>query len=150
MALGARRHMTHEWYRARYGRACANGAFAVTIAALTFVMTACSPPPRSNKVARGRFIYATNCTACHNLDPNLPGPVGPPIAGSSEILVKDRVLHLAYPPSYHPKRTTHLMRAFPELAPDVSALAAFLQAARDKPDGASPAIADPPRPDGAQ
>ena len=99
-------------------------------------LTACSAPSPDNPVARGRFIYISNCTACHNLNPNLPGAIGPPIAGSSEVLVKDRVLYLAYPPSYRPKRTTHLMRAFPELAPDIKALTAFLKAAAKDPNAA--------------
>jgi mono/diheme cytochrome c family protein len=84
-------------------------------------------------VERGRIIYMTNCVVCHNRDPNLPGSEGPPIAGSSRALVEARVLHLAYPPGYAPKRSTHLMRAIPTLAPEVGNLAAFLQAAQESP-----------------
>lgn len=81
-------------------------------------------------VERGRIIYMTNCVVCHNRNPNLPGSEGPPIAGSSRELVEDRVLHLAYPPGYSPKRNTHLMRAIPTLAPETGNIAAFLQAAQ--------------------
>jgi len=68
----------------------------------------------------------SNCVVCHNADPNLAGSQGPPIAGSSRELVEDRVLHLSYPPGYHPKRTTHAMRALPQLAGHIDEITAFL------------------------
>ncbi len=92
-------------------------------------------------VERGRIIYNANCVVCHNRDPNLPGSQGPPIAGSSRALVEARVLHLAYPPGYKPKRNTHAMRAIPTIAPEIDNIVAFLAAAK-KPEpasGASPA-----------
>jgi mono/diheme cytochrome c family protein len=95
---------------------------------------ACREPPRSaDMVARGRFIYMERCVVCHNRDPNLPGSQGPPIAGSSRELVADRVLHLKYPPGYVPKRKTHAMKAMPELAPDIGAITAYLDAAAQPP-----------------
>jgi len=36
------------------------------------------------------------------------------------------VLHLSYPPGYTPKRTTHAMRAFPQLAGHLDEITAFL------------------------
>jgi len=72
----------------------------------------------------------TNCVVCHNPNPNLPGSQGPAIAGSSRALVEARVLHLAYPPGYTPKRNSHAMRAFPQLAGEIDNLTAFLQAAK--------------------
>ncbi len=81
-------------------------------------------------VERGRIIYMANCLVCHNADPNLPGSQGPPIAGSSRELVAARVLHLAYPPGYTPKRNTHAMRAIPTLAPEIGNIVAFLAAAK--------------------
>ena len=75
---------------------------------------------------RGRIVYVTNCIICHNPDPNLPGSQGPPIAGSSRELVYDRVMFLKYPPGYQPKRTTHAMRALPQLANQIDDLTAFL------------------------
>jgi mono/diheme cytochrome c family protein len=82
-------------------------------------------------VERGRIIYMANCLECHHADPNLPGTQGPPIAGSSRALVAARVLHLAYPPGYRPKRNTHKMRAIPTLAPEIGNITAFLQAAQE-------------------
>lgn len=78
---------------------------------------------------RGRIIYMTNCVVCHNSDPSLPGSQGPAIAGSSRALVEARVLHLSYPPGYTPKRTTHAMRAFPQLKGHIDDLTAFLDEA---------------------
>ena len=71
----------------------------------------------------------TNCVVCHNPDPNLPGSQGPPIAGSSGELIADRVLYLKYPTGYKPKRTTHAMRALPQLANQIDNLTAFLEEA---------------------
>jgi mono/diheme cytochrome c family protein len=96
------------------------------------VAAACQPA-KLTPVERGRIIYTINCTECHNPNPNLPGTQGPPIAGSSRELVEDRVLHLAYPRGYKPKRDTHLMRAIPTLAPEIGNITAFLQAAKQEP-----------------
>jgi len=81
----------------------------------------------STPVSRGRLIYETNCAACHNADPTQPGVLGPPIEGSSRILITDRVTSASYPPGYTPKRATHLMQRLPWLKPrDVDDLTAFL------------------------
>lgn len=102
------------------------------------VAAACKAPPQSSDpVARGRFIYMERCVVCHNQDPNLPGSQGPPIAGSSRELVAARVLHLSYPPGYRPKRNSHAMKAMPELAPQIDAITAYLDAAARPPRRAS-------------
>lgn len=77
----------------------------------------------------------TNCIVCHNPNPNLPGTQGPPIAGSSEALLEARVLHLSYPPGYKPQRTTHAMRAFPQLKGHIGELVAYLAAAQQQGTG---------------
>ncbi len=90
-------------------------------------ISACGGPARPMTPAeRGRIVYMTNCVICHNADPNLPGSQGPPIAGSSRELVYDRVMFLTYPPGYTPKRTTHAMRALPQLVNRIDDLTAFL------------------------
>lgn len=93
---------------------------------------ACSKPQTqdSKAVATGRQIYLANCASCHNTNPNLEGPTGPPIAGSSRELVEARVLHRTYPAGYHPKRSTHVMRPLPWLAPNIGDLVAFLASAK--------------------
>jgi mono/diheme cytochrome c family protein len=97
--------------------------------AATTILVGCSPGPQT-PVQRGRVVYMTNCVVCHNSNPNLPGNQGPAIAGSSRELIQARVLHLSYPRGYKPQRTSHAMRAFPQLGPDIGNLAAFLQAAK--------------------
>jgi mono/diheme cytochrome c family protein len=77
-------------------------------------------------VQRGKVVYATNCTACHNPDPSQDGSLGPAITGSSHDLIEKRVLHSTYPEGYEPKRTSRVMIALPHLEPDIAALAAYL------------------------
>lgn len=103
------------------------GLGALLIAAL---FAACSSSGPQTPARRGRVVYMTNCVVCHNPNPNLAGSQGPPIAGASRELLADRVLHLSYPPGYKPKRPTHAMRAFPQLAGEIDNLAAFLQASK--------------------
>lgn len=80
-------------------------------------------------VARGRLLYTANCAVCHNANPNLPGTLGPAIAGSPKILIVYRVTKAAYPPGYKPKRTTRLMQPLPWLShKNIDDLAAFLAA----------------------
>ena len=76
---------------------------------------------------RGRQIYLAQCIACHNTDPSLAGPLGPPVRGSARELLEAKVVKGVYPPGYAPKRTTTLMPPQPALAPDVQSLAAYLR-----------------------
>ena len=102
----------------------------LSIALLALWIAACGPRELT-PAQRGEVVYRTNCASCHNRDPNLPGWLGPPIAGSSRALIADRVLHVAYPPGYIPKRTTHQMRALPWLSGHIDDLTAYLKAAAD-------------------
>jgi mono/diheme cytochrome c family protein len=79
-------------------------------------------------VARGRVVYSTNCTACHNADPKRPGALGPDVHGSSEALLVARILKAEYPAGYTPKRATRSMVPLPHLEADIPALAAYLNA----------------------
>jgi mono/diheme cytochrome c family protein len=77
-------------------------------------------------VQRGKVVYASNCTACHNPDPSLDGALGPAVTGSTHDLLEKRVLHGTYPDGYEPKRTSRVMIALPHLEPDIAALTAYL------------------------
>ena len=96
-------------------------------AALT--LTACSetPGPTGPNAERGRQLYLAQCIACHNSDPALAGPLGPPVKGSSRELLESKVLNGTYPPGYTPKRPTTLMPPQPALAGEIDNLAAFLK-----------------------
>jgi mono/diheme cytochrome c family protein len=124
--------------RVRHGCGGTRPHAALALGALALVIAAggCKSKPMT-PVEKGRLVYVTHCLICHNSDPNLAGTQGPPIAGSSRELITDRVLHLAYPPGYTPKRKTHAMRTFPHITPaQIDALAAYLaQAAAPKTHG---------------
>ena len=75
---------------------------------------------------RGRLVYQTSCTACHNADPKLPGTVGPEVFGASLELLEARILRAEYPAGYAAKRPTKMMTALPHLKGDLPALEAYL------------------------
>ena len=77
-------------------------------------------------VKEGWKTYRQTCSACHNLDPALDGPLGPAIAGSSRELLEARVLRGEYPPGYTPKRNTKAMVPLPHLEGKIGALFAYL------------------------
>jgi mono/diheme cytochrome c family protein len=111
----------------------AKAGIAMLAPFFTLAIAGCGKSAPRTPAQQGRIVYMTNCVVCHNADPNLPGSQGPPIAGSSRVLVEDRVLRLQYPPGYTPKRTTHAMRALPQLAGQIDNLVAFLdEAAKQK------------------
>lgn len=91
----------------------------------SLVLIVCGPGS-DDPVARGKLVYAANCTACHHVDPSLEGPLGPPLVGSSRELIEARVVRGAYPEGYTPERETALMQPLPYLAEEVGALAAYL------------------------
>jgi mono/diheme cytochrome c family protein len=76
---------------------------------------------------RGRQVYLAQCIQCHNANPAIPGPVGPPVKGASRELLDAKILRAEYPPSYRPQRPTKVMPPQPALAPDIPALAAYLK-----------------------
>ena len=107
-------------------------ARSLTLAALlaaATVLTSCSeePSPAGPSAARGRQIYLAQCIACHDSNPAVPGPLGPPVKGSSQELLEAKVLRGTYPPGYTPKRATNVMPPLPSLASEVPHLAAFLK-----------------------
>jgi mono/diheme cytochrome c family protein len=85
----------------------------------------------SDLAKRGRVVYSTQCTACHNSDPHLPGSLGPEIFGSSKELLEARILRAAYPTVYKPKRQTRTMAPLPHLKSVVDAFHAYLNPLTD-------------------
>jgi mono/diheme cytochrome c family protein len=80
----------------------------------------------SELAKRGKVIYSTQCTACHNSNPRLPGSLGPEVFGSSKELVEARVLRAEYPSGYKPKRETRTMGPLPHLKSELDAIHAYL------------------------
>jgi mono/diheme cytochrome c family protein len=91
------------------------------------LLSGCSESSKDPVVDRGRQVYLAQCTQCHAVDPSQPGPVGPPVKGSSRELLEARIVRGAYPPGYTPKRPTTVMPPQPAVAPDIPALAAYLK-----------------------
>ena len=81
----------------------------------------------SPQAEKGRQVYMSQCSACHNANPALPGAVGPEVKGSSEALLEARVLKGTYQPGYQPKRPTKVMQPMPQMAGDLTALAEYLR-----------------------
>ncbi len=111
-------------------------ALLILLACLMFLCQSCgSKPPDylSEDGKRGFVAYHRHCTICHNANPFLEGttsPGGPPIAGSSEELIRLRVTKLAYPKGYKPQRDTKLMTVQPQAVPDIPYLYAYLKEVR--------------------
>ena len=99
-------------------------ALAAVLAALT---AGCAQEKLSPEAERGRQIYQSQCIACHNMDPAQPGSIGPDLKGSSEELLRAKVLTGNYPPGYKPKRPTAIMQPMPQLTSDIPNLAAYLR-----------------------
>lgn len=104
------------------------------LGALLFVLLlgACAedskaPVTRNGDPNRGKQVYLAQCISCHNPDPSLAGPLGPPVKGSSRELLEARILRGTYPPGYTPQRQSALMQPLPHLAPAIPDLAAFLK-----------------------
>lgn len=85
-----------------------------------------TPTPAPTLSDKGRSIYTTYCTACHNIDPKKDGSLGPSVWGSNRELLVARVLHGNYPEGYSPKRKSKTMIAIPQLVNDIDVLHEFL------------------------
>jgi mono/diheme cytochrome c family protein len=101
------------------------GVLAAVLAALA--IGGCGRAGLSPSAERGRQVYLAQCIACHAVDPSQPGPVGPPVKGSSRELLEAKLLRGTYPPGYKPKRSTAIMPLQPQTASQIAALADFLK-----------------------
>ena len=87
-----------------------------------------SDAPVDPALARGEALYRNICQVCHNSDPNVPGVLGPAIAGAPLELLEAKVLRGEYPTGYTPARDTKQMPQFTYLEPQLADVAAFLAA----------------------
>ena len=113
----------------RAARSPRRGRALIVALGTAAALAACSEPPSPGgpNAERGRQLYQAQCTACHNPDPTLAGPVGPPVKRSSRELLEAKVLKGTYPPGYTPKRPTAIMPPQPALQPEIANLAFFLK-----------------------
>lgn len=102
-------------------------ARALAGAILGLALAGCTERAASPLAERGRQVYLSQCMACHAMDPSQPGPVGPPIKGSSRELLETKVLRGTYPAGYRPKRPTSVMPPQPQVAGDIAVLAEYLK-----------------------
>lgn len=109
---------------------CLLAILAGVLIAAAAVTAGCHGAHQMTAAERGAVVYRTNCSSCHNENPNLPGPLGPAIADSPKELIEARVLHGAYPVGYDPKRHTHIMKPLPWLGPHIDDLTAYLAQAK--------------------
>lgn len=80
------------------------------------------------ELQKGKALYQSTCTVCHNENPKKEGAVGPAIAGASLELVMSKVKTGLYPAGYKPKRTTKLMVPLPHLSDDdIRAISRYLE-----------------------
>ena len=110
-------------------RSVRRGRARLAVLAIAATFAACSEPssPGGPAAERGRQLYLSQCIACHNSDPAVAGPLGPPVKGSTRAVLESKVLKGTYPPGYTPKRPTTLMPAQPALEPEIGNLAAYLK-----------------------
>ncbi|MBM3221429.1 MAG: cytochrome c [Candidatus Rokubacteria bacterium] len=100
---------------------------AALVAATLVLAGGCAQEPLGPEAERGRQVYQAQCIACHNPDPAQAGAVGPPVKGSSEDLLRAKIVNGSYPSGYTPKRPTALMQPMPQLASEISNFAAYLR-----------------------
>lgn len=101
---------------------------------LILILVACTQRGATEKAqsseidlaARGKSIYMSSCTACHNADPGKDGSVGPAVKGSSLELLTAKVMKNTYPDGYQPKRLTLQMVPLQHLEKELPAIHAFL------------------------
>lgn len=90
-------------------------------------------PYLSEDGKKGWKAYRRHCTICHNANPFLEGttsPGGPSIVGSSEELIRMRVISTKYPKGYKPKADTSLMTPLPQAVKEIPYLFAYLKEVR--------------------
>lgn len=101
------------------------------------LLSSCSPkssekttePLSEEKIlSRGKSVYNANCAACHGVEPHLlrDGSVGPNIFGSSEELLRSKMILGVYPDGYTPKKLGGGMPKFPHLEKEISGLSLYL------------------------
>ena len=103
----------------------------VTVFTFGIILSAChressSTPELSPLAQRGKQVYQSACTSCHNANPKLAGSLGPDVYGSSRDLIHARILGEPDPKGYTPKRKTKMMGPQTQFKDEIDALQAYL------------------------
>jgi mono/diheme cytochrome c family protein len=82
-------------------------------------------------IDKGKAIYLTTCTKCHNKDPRVKGPIGPEIIDAPIEIMAYKVANGKYPKDlpagFVPKRKTNQMIKQPQHIKDVPSIHAYIQ-----------------------
>jgi mono/diheme cytochrome c family protein len=82
----------------------------------------------------GKRIWMTTCTQCHNRDPNIKGAVGPETVDAPLEVMYAKVMTGRYPENlpagFVPKRSTKLMRKFPQYEKEIPKIWAYVQSVK--------------------
>lgn len=88
------------------------------------------------QINRGRQLYLSNCTSCHNRDPNVKGPIGPELVDAPLSVMTSKVMTGVYPAAlpagFVPKRKTKLMRKIPKLEKEIPSIHLWIQSVKKK------------------
>lgn len=84
-----------------------------------------TPSAPASRYELGKKRFNTSCLACHG-NPKVGRGSAPANWGSSEELLRAKVLSGSYPPGYKPKKPTRAMPKFPHLADEIINLTEYL------------------------
>jgi mono/diheme cytochrome c family protein len=85
-------------------------------------------------IQKGKEIYLSTCTKCHNKDPNVKGPIGPELVDAPVEIMAHKVEKGRYPEvlpaGFVPKRKTNQMIKQPQHLKDVPSIHAYIQSVK--------------------
>ena len=87
-------------------------------------------------IEKGKRIWLTTCTQCHNRDPNIKGSIGPETVDAPIEVMTSKVMTGKYPEplpaGFVPKRKTKAMRPLPQFKNDIASIHAYVQSVKKK------------------
>lgn len=87
-------------------------------------------------IEKGKKIWLTTCTQCHNRDPNIKGNIGPETVDAPLEVMHSKVMTGLYPDplpaGFVPKRKTRAMRKLPQFEKDIPFIYEYVQSVKNK------------------
>lgn len=94
------------------------------------------PKEELTGIEKGKKIWLTTCTQCHNKDPNIKGNIGPETVDAPLEVMTAKVMTGLYPdplpPGFVPKRKTRAMRKLPQFEKDIPLIWEYVQSVKKK------------------